>query len=341
MESIFTAYKLEKETIVLTPINQGLINNTWKLVSGSSNLLLQKINDQVFKNPNDIAFNIDIIGSYLEKEKPDYCFLQPKRTVNDKAIFYQEGLGYFRIFPFVTNAHTINVVNTANQAYEAAAQFGKFTAALNGFNATQLKITLPNFHNLSFRMQQFETALNNATKERLLECSELINIAKNNLNILTHYDTIINSGSFKTRTTHHDTKISNVLFDNNQKGFCIIDLDTVMPGLLISDVGDMMRTYLSPVSEEEADVTKIAVRKEIYNAITEGYAEAMNGLLNNDEVKHFKFSGQYMVYMQAIRFLTDYLQNDLYYGCNYPTHNFVRARNQFALLQLINKEIEN
>jgi Ser/Thr protein kinase RdoA (MazF antagonist) len=137
----------------------------------------------------------------------------------------------------------------------------------------------------------------------------------------------------KTRCTHHDTKISNVLFDHDDKGLCVIDLDTVMPGYFISDVGDMMRTYLCPVSEEEQDLSKITVRKEFYDAIVSGYLSEMGEELDETEKQYFHYAGEFMIYMQALRFLTDHINNDVYYGAKYEGHNFVRAGNQLTLLQ--------
>ena len=139
--------------------------------------------------------------------------------------------------------------------------------------------------------------------------------------------------------THHDTKISNVLFDEEGHGLCVIDLDTVMPGYFISDFGDMMRTYLSPVSEEEKDLSKIEIREEYFKAIADGYLHEMQNELTPTEKDHLVYAGKFLTYMQALRFLTDHLNNDVYYGAKYEGHNFVRAINQVALLKkMIDKE---
>jgi Ser/Thr protein kinase RdoA (MazF antagonist) len=157
--------------------------------------------------------------------------------------------------------------------------------------------------------------------------------------IVTEYRRIQNDPQFKLRVTHHDTKISNVLFDQWGKGLCVIDLDTVMPGYFISDVGDMMRTYLSPVSEEEKDFTRIQVRDEFYKAIVRGYYTQMKDELTSAEKNHFFYAGQFMIYMQALRFLTDHINEDVYYGARYPGQNLVRAGNQLRLLEcLLEKE---
>jgi aminoglycoside phosphotransferase (APT) family kinase protein len=170
-------------------------------------------------------------------------------------------------------------------------------------------------------------------KERIREASGLIQSAREHYRIVETYAKIRQDPDFHLRVTHHDTKISNVLFDAQGKGICVIDLDTVMPGHFISDVGDMMRTYLSPASEEEKDFSKLEVRPDFYRAIREGYLEEMGGQMTLGEKRHFFFAGEFLIYMQALRFLTDYLDNDIYYGRSYENHNLVRAGNQLALLR--------
>jgi Ser/Thr protein kinase RdoA (MazF antagonist) len=145
--------------------------------------------------------------------------------------------------------------------------------------------------------------------------------------------------AFRLRVTHHDTKISNVLFDNDDRGLCVIDLDTVMPGYFTSDVGDMMRTCVSPVSEEEKDFSKIMIREDYYKAIVKGYTEGMQGELSEDEQGSFFDAGCYLIYMQALRFLADHINNDIYYGAKYEGHNYMRACNQIVLLKkMLEKE---
>jgi Ser/Thr protein kinase RdoA (MazF antagonist) len=151
--------------------------------------------------------------------------------------------------------------------------------------------------------------------------------------IVAEYERLMHSESFKIRVTHHDTKISNVLFDAGDNSVCVIDLDTVMPGHFISDVGDMLRTYLSPYGEEEQDFSKIQIRDDYFDAIVRGYLGEMNTELTDAEKNAFVFAGKFLIYMQAVRFLTDYLNNDVYYGVRYEGHNLVRAQNQAELLQ--------
>lgn len=332
MKEILFQFGLSAENFRVMPFGSGLINATWKIADeqGDPKFILQKINQQIFKQPGDIAFNIRIIDNYLKTHFPDYLFASPVVSIAGEELV-NTGDAYYRLFPFIANSHTVDVLEKPQQAYEAASQFGKFSKLLSGFDATQLKITLPDFHNLTLRYQQFELALKNGNPERITQSTDLIMAIKQNKRIVDEYE--LCKEKFKPRVTHHDTKISNVLFDENEKGLCVIDLDTVMPGYFISDMGDMMRTYLCPVSEEEKDFSKIIIRKEFYDAIIDGYSSPMVAELTDIEKQYFSYAGEFMIYMQAIRFLTDHLNNDSYYGAKYEGHNFVRAGNQLTLLQ--------
>lgn len=338
---VLNAYGLHREHIEVLPFGTGLINHTWKIRDGNNAYILQKINHEVFTNPESIAFNIQSVSAYLKKHFPDYYFVAPLSTADGRQLLYHNSdtPGYYRMFPFVEGSHSIDVVRTASEAYEAAKQFGRFTKLLKGFACENLQITLPGFHDLGLRYRQFLAAIENGNPERIIESESLIGFIKEQEGIVTEFSAIGKNPAFKKRVTHHDTKISNVLFNSNGKAICVIDLDTLMPGYFISDVGDMMRTYLCTVSEEEADFSKIEVREDVYKAIVQGYFTEMEDQLSEEEKKHFFYSGKFMIYMQALRFLTDYLNNDQYYGAGYPKHNYVRAGNQVVLLQkLIEKE---
>lgn len=333
LESVLKEFGLTPNEVTITPIHQGLINHTWKVGLNGHAFILQQVNNTVFQNPEDIAFNIEEISRYLKYQHPEYFFVSPVKTFDGNELVYKNEDGYFRVFPFVQDSHAINVVETPEQAYEGAKQFGKFTAVLSSFDCTKLKITIPNFHNLSLRYEQFLEALKNGNNNRLKEAATLISQLTDWSNIVMEYEKIKTLGDFKLRVTHHDSKINNVLFDENNKGLCVIDLDTVMSGYFISDVGDMMRTYLCPASEEEKDFSKIVIRKEYYKAIVEGYMSEMRDELTDTEKKYFFYSGKFSIYMQALRFLTDYFNDDKYYGAVYPEQNLIRASNQIVLLQ--------
>ncbi|MFY7839500.1 MAG: phosphotransferase enzyme family protein [Lacibacter sp.] len=333
-ETVLPFFGWQQAPLSIEPFGSGLINSTWKVTAASGEaFILQRLNMQVFIQPEHIAANIQQIADYLQQHTPGYLFAAPVQALNGTTLVAVEGSGCFRMFPFVKGSVTKDVVATAAEAYEAALQFGKFTHLLSGFNEAQLHTTIPAFHDLSLRYQQFLKALKHGNANRIAEAKEQIEQVRNLVSIVEQYEAIRSNPGCKLRVTHHDTKISNVLFNEQGKGLCVIDLDTVMPGYFISDVGDMMRTYLSPVSEEESDYSKIVIRTDIFESIVHGYFEQMKTDLSADELNLFVYAGKFMIYMQAIRFLTDYINDDVYYGARYPMHNLVRAGNQLVLLQ--------
>lgn len=339
LSSVLIEYGLSGNSFQVEAFGTGLINNTWKVITPERDYILQRINSTVFKQPVDIATNISLITKYLQQFHPDYKFVAPVVTKNGDEMMYREGEGYFRLFPFVTLSHSKNVVKSPEQAYEAAKQFGRFTRLLGDFDVSRLRTTIPSFHDLTLRYQNFLTAQKNGNSERIFEAESLLKALQKHTGIVIEFENIKTNPEFKLRVTHHDTKISNVLFNAEEKGLCVIDLDTVMAGYFISDVGDMMRTYLCPVTEEEKDCSKIEVRAEFYKSIVQGYFDEMKEELTPSEKKYFFYAGKFMIYMQAIRFLTDYLNNDKYYRADYPGHNLVRAANQTTLLdRFVEKE---
>lgn len=337
-DEVLAAYGLEKKNLQVDQIENGLINLTWHIKNTNHSFILQKINQRVFKNPYAITSNVRLIADFLLKKYPEYLFVCQLKTISGEEIMHLKGNGFFRLTNFVNDSHTIATVEKPIQAFEAAKQFGKLTKLLADFPVKKLQITLPDFHNLTLRYQQYLNALKSGNKYRLEQSYQLIQLIEANKNIVDTYKNILQNPSFKLRVTHHDSKISNVLFNSNDKGLCVIDLDTVMPGFFISDVGDMMRTYLSPVNEEEKDFSKIEVREEYFKSIWEGYMSEMNNELNHEEKRHFIYSGKFMIYMQALRFLTDHLNEDVYYGAIYEGQNFVRAGNQLVLLERLKEK---
>jgi Ser/Thr protein kinase RdoA (MazF antagonist) len=337
--SILSAYGLHDDSFI-EPLTSGLINRTWKVTDGSNQFILQQINIKVFKKPYALAENISMIDHYLKEHSPQYVFVSPISTIYNEDLYHEKEEGYFRLFPFIQGSHTIDVVKTPDQAFEAAFQFGKFTQLLSGFDATKLHITIPDFHNLTLRYRQFEQALKNGNPVRIKQSQPLSDTIKKHVDILTEFERIKKSKNVKQRVMHHDTKISNVLFDSSGKGICIIDLDTIMPGYFISDVGDMMRTYLSPANEEVKDFHSIDLREDFFRAIVQGYIMAMGNELTAEERGLILYSGLFLTYMQAIRFLTDYYNNDIYYGARYEEHNYFRAGNQLQLLKILTGKTE-
>ncbi len=314
-----------------TAVSSGLINTTLKIQTGTGDYLLQELNTAVFRYPERIDGNLRLLNDYLQQEQPGYLFTAPVAMSYGKTLLEMDKR-FFRVFPWVSGSHTLDVLTSPEQAFEAAGQFGRFTFLLRDFPTAKLQAGLPDFHNLSLRYLQFTEAVKDGIAERKIIAAADIQCLEAQKGIVNRYEAFIRHPEARQRVTHHDTKISNVLFDEAGKGLCVIDLDTVMPGYFVSDVGDMFRTYVCPVSEEEKDLDKVMVRKDFASAIEKGYLSAMGTELSGFEKDHLYFGGEMLLYMQAIRFLADYLQGDVYYKCSYPDQNLVRTRNQIRLL---------
>ncbi len=338
-DDILKRFGLNVAEYQTSPFGSGLINHTYKVTGNNEAYILQQINTAVFTHPENIADNLAAVKRYLGKNNPDYLFVAPLQTTDGDLIVKASDGAFYRLFPFIEGSHTVNFLQDKNQAFEAAVQFGRFTLLLNHFDIKQLKYTLSDFHNLQLRFDQFKTASQNADAIKLAHAGAEIKEVHNHFDILQTYNQVVNNNEIPLRAVHHDTKINNVLFDDDQKALCLVDLDTVMPGYYLSDVGDMMRTYLSPANEEEKDLNKIHIREDFFRAIYKGYMAEMGGILTETEKQLFIFSGKLMIYMQGLRFLTDFLNNDIYYGAQYPGHNLTRAKNQFKLLtEYVNAE---
>jgi hypothetical protein len=342
LENIFNEFKLNLVNFSSKPLGSGHINSTFLLESAAENekYVLQKINSNVFKNPIIIAQNIGNTSDYLSKIHPEYLFIHQIKTKNGEDLAILDG-EYWRLSLFIPNSYSINSVSDPQMAFEAAKAFGLLTKNLDGMPLSGLQTSIPGFHDLSWRYQQFEEALNKGNSNRIEEVSEEIDFIKGHKHLVETYQNILNDKEYPTRMIHHDTKINNVLFDQNtHKSLCVCDLDTLMPGKIISDLGDMVRTYTCEVSEESVDFAKIKVRTEYFEALMVGYLNQMKPLLSSAEKENLFFAGPFMIYMQGLRFLTDYLNDDVYYPIKYPEHNLNRAKNQRILLEdLLTKRI--
>ena len=336
---VLKAYGYTKENIVITQIGTGLINRTYLLSppAEEKKYILQNINTSVFKSPQAIADNLKAIADYLKENYPDYLFVKPIATQNgeEMAIVNNE---YWRMLPYVANTVSLDVLTEPQQAYEAAKQFGKLSRLLNNFDASILKPTISGFHDLALRFEQFTLALSTTTECLQSQAKPQIDDALEHKYILDYFKSYSHRVDFPDRVMHHDTKISNVLLNAQSfEGVCVIDLDTIMPGKFISDLGDMMRTYLCAFSENETDLDKIKIRLPYFEAMIKGYLSEMKTILTETEKELILFSGKYIVYMQALRFLTDFLNGNNYYSISYPAQNLDRTKNQFELLQELSR----
>jgi Ser/Thr protein kinase RdoA (MazF antagonist) len=334
---IISNYGLAALDFKVERLGSGHIHYTFKL-TGKKSYILQQVNKNVFKEPEIIATNLRVAADYLRQKFPDFLFLSAIKTVAGKDMVYDHEGFPWRLFPYFENTYTIDKVSNENEAASAAAEFARLAKYLKDIDTKLFKPTIPKFHDLSWRYEQLETALKNVTKERMTQAADAVDKAKAFSYLVTQYEDLIKSGSLKPRITHNDTKINNILFDaTTGKAVCAIDLDTLMPGYFIYDLGDMIRTCVSPVDEEEKDVTKVFVRKNIYDALVKGYLSVMKDNLSEEEINAIPFSGMMMTYIMAIRMLADFLNGDIYYHISYPGQNLVRASNQLKLLDELKK----
>ncbi|MCU0346828.1 MAG: aminoglycoside phosphotransferase family protein [Saprospiraceae bacterium] len=336
MESIVQQFFDYPQIVSLVPFGTGHINDTYRLeireADQPQTWLLQRLNHHVFRQPEAVMQNIHLVAQHLEKHHYPLRILSPRPTLSGQWLFCDPAGNYWRVFPFFENTETYEQVETTEQAHAAAKAFGAFARALNSLDASQLQATIPGFHDGEKRLADFLVALDRAIPERLVEARAEVDAILDNQLIFKQVAEL----GLPRRAIHHDTKINNLLFDSNASltsptPVGVIDLDTVMPGIVLSDFGDLVRTSTSLADEDEADLTKIKFRKPIYDALLEGFLSEMGELLTPAERHALPLAGPWLTLMQAVRFIGDYLVGDTYYKVKYPTHNLVRGRNQLAL----------
>lgn len=339
MNTVLAAYGLDPQQVNVQPHGSGHINKTYRVSEPNGReFILQRINTYVFKQPEIIAKNHRLAHDYLARQFPNYFFLPAVRTT-DGADMHHQGDEVWRLQDFVADTVTLDQADSPHQAYEAAKQFGRFARMVSDIDLAGFAPTIPNFHNLTLRFKQFEQAIAAASPARMQQAAPVTDAFLQCAAIAETYATLVKGSHLRDRLMHHDTKISNVLLRAGSfEGVCVIDLDTLMPGKVISDLGDMVRTYVCPVSEEEVDLSKVTVRDDYYAALMAGYLSEIGSALTAAEHDSLFYAGQFMVYMQGIRFLADYLNGDLYYPIKYPEHNLNRARIQLALLECLNEK---
>ena len=337
LPSIIKHFGLSVSDFSVNRVGSGYIHDTFKL-SGPTSYILQRVNKNVFTQPGIIAANIRNAATYLKSKHPDYLFLTPITSTTGEEMVYDTDQFPWRLFPYLENTYTVDKVSTTAEAFSAAAAFARLSNYLDGIDISLFKPSIERFHDLSWRWEQFEASLRNAKPERRAEAANEISRCQNYLYMVERYSKLRNGGTLKLRMAHNDTKINNILFDaTTGEAVCAIDLDTLMPGYFIYDLGDMVRTFVSPVDEEERDLSKVTVRYDIFESLTNGYLSEMGAKISTDEKAAIPFSGMMMTYIMALRMLTDFLNGDIYYQIRYPGQNLIRARNQLKLLQ----ELEN
>lgn len=318
------------------PMQGGLINQSYKVTSKYSgdSFLLQNINDSVFSDPVIVQGNYERVWEHLRDKEKGFLIPEPKKFPGDTPLFCDSHNKYWRVFEFMYGSQSFESPQNPLQANTVAKIFGRLTSRFSDFDIEELNAVIPGFHNLSLRYKQFEQSLHQLRFDRLKKASPLVDELRKRERYVNLYDVFTESDEFPQRVMHHDAKISNVLFDEDSGNvICPVDFDTCMPGYFFSDLGDMIRSMTGSAGESDRETENLHIRKDYYEAILDGYLEEMKETLTTSEKKYIHYSGLLMIYMQALRFITDYLSGDSYYKTSYEEQNFDRAKNQLTLLQ--------
>jgi Ser/Thr protein kinase RdoA (MazF antagonist) len=329
---VFAAEQFKFYAPFFEMLTDGLIHKTYKVTANNKSAILQQVNTNVFKNPEQVVNNYHAVYDHLVNTN-SIKIPEALKTKDGTFLWVDAENSCWRAFTYISNTYTESLPAAQEKIFSAAASYGAFTKALSGLDPTSLSETILGFHDLNNRYQQLQHAVTNAPTERLTSSKELLGKIEHRKNLVDFYNKLKNIPEFKLRAMHHDCKLSNILFDRSSgKAVCPIDLDTVMPGYFFSDVGDMIRSMISD-QDENAPAESVSVNKSVYQAIISGYQSGIGNSFTNTENKFIHHSGMLMLYMQAIRFLADYLSNDTYYKIDYPEQNFNRALNQITLLE--------
>ena len=329
-----------------TPYGSGHINDSYSavLLQGSRQVryLVQRMNHHIFKDPIAVMENIQRVTSHLAEQLAgdpdrDRRVLALVRACDGRAWHTDEGGNYWRAYRFIEGASSYDAVQTPQQAYQAGKAFGRFQQMLASMPAPSLHETIPDFHNTPKRFAALQRVISEDVAHRAAGACAEIDFALAHESIVG----ILVDANLPERVTHNDTKFNNVLLDDaTGEGMCVIDLDTVMPGLAAYDFGDMVRTTTSPAMEDEQDLSKVSMEFSMFEALTRGYLDAAGSFLTNAEKQHLAFSGKLITLEVGIRFLTDHLAGDTYFKVHREGHNLDRCRTQFKLVESIERQEE-
>ena len=323
-----------------TPYGKGHINDTYLSNSCEPRYILQRINHNVFKRPQDVMENIVRVTGHLKKKIIEEGGDPKRETLNlvlthDGDPYYVTPKGdYFRMYEFIEGAQTYEIVEEPIHFYNAAKAFAKFQQRLADFPAEKLHETIPNFHDTTVRFQQLKEAIANDKAGRLKDVQEEVEFALAREKDASGIVDAIKEGTVPLRVTHNDTKYNNIMIDDETGlGICVIDLDTVMPGSLLYDYGDSLRFGTNPADEDEKDLSKVYCDLNLFEMFTKGYMEELKDVMTPREKELMPFAAKLMTYECGIRFLADYLNGDTYFKVKRPEHNLDRCRTQFKLVK--------
>ena len=344
IEEAIAQFTVEGCLLERHPYGNGHINDTFLLIyempeGVKKQYILQRMNHEIFKKPHQLMENIVNVTEYLREMiisqggEPDRETLNVIKTRNDEN-YYQDGSGnYWSMFLFIERTVCLEKVESAKDFYDSAVAFGNFQRMLADYRAEKLHETIPNFHHTPSRFRDFQRAAHEDKLGRAASVKAEIEFAlarEKDTSVLTD---LLAARQLPLRVTHNDTKLNNILFDeDSRKALCIIDLDTVMPGLSHYDFGDSIRFGASTGEEDEKDLSKIELDLSLFEAFTKGYLEGCGGRLTDKEIEMLPMGAKLMTYECGIRFLADYLEGDTYFKIHREGHNLDRARTQFKLV---------
>lgn len=341
LNQVLPFYQCSLSNSSVAQLGNGLINDTYLVRNINNNFVLQRVNHFVFKKPEQVINNAELINTHLQAKKDNGSYpLEPMWQVKNKdnSAITQVEENTWRAIQFIPNCYTVEAVETPEQAHQAATAFGQFSSALSDFSADKLAEIIPNFHHLASRIKQLQDAISKNPKDRVKDCQPLIDSILDQQNFIDVVASIIKK--LPVQVTHNDTKINNLLFSkHNEKPIAVIDLDTCMPGYLMHDFGDMVRTCCSNLPEDGTDIDNMHLRMDIFEGLAQGYIDSFSGKMTELEQESLVIGAQLLPFMIGVRFLTDFIDGDNYFHTQYETHNLDRALNQIKLFELLQKNV--
>lgn len=328
-QSLLEDYGLDSKKLTIEELSQGLINDTYVLLEDNTPVyLLQRINTAVFKNADAILNNQQRALSVLRKSNSNYPEL--KSTVDHQSFLQDQDQHYWRLTDFVKNSKAYDSSKDSSMAYEAGKLLAEFHNSLKNENLEDYQTHLPKFNDLEFRFEEFDKAFHLGSKERIQEADEELALVDLLKPLLLHH-----KFNIPLRVCHNDTKLNNMLF-SNEKAICLIDLDTLMPGYLFYDFGDLFRTAAFSAKEGELNLDQIKLNKDYTKSLIQGFCSTIENT-SKEELKSLSLGAVYMPFIHGLRALTDYFLNDQYYKVNNPTENLDRAKSLFRFAKEAHK----
>ena len=346
IEQIAQHFDIEGDVVSVKRFGSGHINDTFKVEVKSLNgtsYLLQRINHHIFKDVDGLMNNISLVTNHLKStlegvvDDVDKYTLTIVPTRDQKLYYGSEADGYWRIFILLEGTKSYDILETTKQAFSGGQAFGQFQKQLATLDAKRLVEILPNFHNIDFRMANLRAAIAADSAGRVAEVKEILDYIFAREEKMRRVLKLAEKDQLPLRITHNDTKFNNVLLDQNDNVQCVIDLDTVMPGYVAYDFGDAIRTIINSAAEDEPDPSNITLNISLFEAYAEGYMSEAKDFLTDLEIESLMYGVLLLPYMQAVRFLTDYIEGDTYYKIQYENHNLVRTNAQLKLVDELEK----